>query len=129
MSLGALGLSGASPAVRSVYAALACGLGVCVCVPHSSDYIEDVEPLVNKFVSVPKDYGSLNCAAFIAGVIHGVLLASGFVRAERGVTLAPCGFRGALLFSPLMLFLCVCRVLVWPSPLVPFSRRRCLCAA
>lgn len=47
-----------------------------------ADYIEDVEPLVNKFVSVPKDYGSLNCAAFIAGVIHGVLLASGFVRAE-----------------------------------------------
>lgn len=55
---------------------------VCVCVPHSTDYIEDVEPLVNKFVSVPKDYGSLNCAAFIAGVIHGVLLASGFVRAD-----------------------------------------------
>lgn len=48
--------------------------------PTNADYIEDVEPLVNKFVSVPKDYGSLNCAAFIAGVIHGVLLASGFVR-------------------------------------------------
>lgn len=47
-------------------------------VPPFADYIEDVEPLVNKFVSVPKDYGSLNCAAFIAGVIHGVLLASGF---------------------------------------------------
>eukprot|EP00168_Porphyra_purpurea_P011583 TRINITY_DN2943_c0_g1_i2.p2 TRINITY_DN2943_c0_g1~~TRINITY_DN2943_c0_g1_i2.p2 ORF type:complete len:127 (+),score=25.44 TRINITY_DN2943_c0_g1_i2:107-487(+) len=49
-----------------------CGCG------RSTDYIEDVEPLVNKYVSVPKDYGSLNCAAFIAGVIHGVLLASGF---------------------------------------------------
>lgn len=70
-----------------------------------ADYIEDVEPLVNKFVSVPKDYGSLNCAAFIAGVIHGVLLASGFVRGQ--------GRRVGTLSAPLLhccslLSLCAC---------------------
>ncbi len=27
------------------------------------------EPLVNKFISVPKDKGSLNCASFMAGII------------------------------------------------------------
>jgi len=70
------------------------GLNVAECGgDHAADYIEDVEPLVNKYVSVPRDYGSLNCAAFIAGVIHGVLLASGFVRAcDRGLArfLWPC---------------------------------------
>lgn len=75
-------------------------------VPPYADYIEDVEPLVNKFVSVPKDYGSLNCAAFIAGVIHGVLLASGFVRADG------CGARALLNLyyyrSSLAFSLCAC---------------------
>lgn len=37
------------------------------------DYIYDSNVIVNKFISVPKDMGGLNCAAFIAGVIKGVL--------------------------------------------------------
>ncbi|KAA8498691.1 Trafficking protein particle complex subunit 5 [Porphyridium purpureum] len=41
-------------------------------------YIEEVEPLVNTFVSVPKDFGALNCAAFQGGIVHGILSAAGF---------------------------------------------------
>ncbi|KAI5637625.1 transport protein particle (TRAPP) component domain-containing protein [Phthorimaea operculella] len=33
---------------------------------------------VNKFISVPKDKGSLNCATFNAGIIEAVLTKSGF---------------------------------------------------
>jgi hypothetical protein len=45
---------------------------------HANDdektyYIIEKEPLVNKFISVPKDKGSLNCAAFTAGIIEAVL--------------------------------------------------------
>lgn len=36
-------------------------------------YIYDKEPLTNKFVSLPKEMGQFNCAAFIAGIINGVL--------------------------------------------------------
>lgn len=43
-----------------------------------SDYIEEAEPLVNKYISVPTDYGHFNCAAFSAGIINGVLDAAGF---------------------------------------------------
>ncbi|KAK6620775.1 hypothetical protein RUM43_011070 [Polyplax serrata] len=41
-------------------------------------YIIEKEPLVNKFISVPKDKGSLNCAVFTAGIIEAVLCGSGF---------------------------------------------------
>jgi hypothetical protein len=45
---------------------------------HANDdertyYVIEKEPLVNKFISVPKDKGSLNCAAFEAGIIEAVL--------------------------------------------------------
>ncbi len=45
---------------------------------HANDdektyYIIEKEPVVNKFISVPKDKGSLNCAAFMAGIIEAVL--------------------------------------------------------
>merc|ERR1711893_25363 len=45
---------------------------------HANDdertyYIIEKEPLVNKFISVPKDKGSLNCASFVAGIIEAVL--------------------------------------------------------
>jgi len=43
-----------------------------------TDYIIESEPLVNKFISVPKDKGSLNCASFIAGVIESVLTEMNF---------------------------------------------------
>lgn len=41
--------------------------------------IIDQSPVTNKFISVPKEMGSLNCAAFIAGVVKGVLDATNFV--------------------------------------------------
>ena len=34
--------------------------------------ISDNEPLVNYFISVPKEMSQLNCAAFVAGIIEGV---------------------------------------------------------
>lgn len=45
---------------------------------HSNDeegtyYVIEEKPLVNRFISVPKDKGSLNCAAFEAGIIEAVL--------------------------------------------------------
>jgi len=40
--------------------------------------IIEKEPLVNTFISVPKDKGTLNCAAFAAGVIEAILNASNF---------------------------------------------------
>lgn len=38
-----------------------------------ADMINEKEPLVNTYISVPKDLGGLNCASFVAGVVHGVL--------------------------------------------------------
>lgn len=40
--------------------------------------IHELEPLTNKFISVPPDLGQLDCAAYIAGIIRGVLTSSGF---------------------------------------------------
>lgn len=40
--------------------------------------ITDNVPLVSKFISIPKDYGNLNCAAFIAGIVEGALDSAGF---------------------------------------------------
>lgn len=34
--------------------------------------IIDNEPVVNKYVSVPREMSQLNCAAFVAGVVEGV---------------------------------------------------------
>ncbi|XP_047990288.1 trafficking protein particle complex subunit 5 isoform X1 [Leguminivora glycinivorella] len=50
---------------------------------HANDdertyYIIEKDALVNKFISVPKDKGSLNCATFNAGIIEAVLTRSGF---------------------------------------------------
>lgn len=55
---------------------------------HSNDddstyYIIEKEPLVNKFISVPKDKGNLNCAIFVGGIIEGILNSSGFVSNGR----------------------------------------------
>ncbi|KAL3869420.1 hypothetical protein ACJMK2_042108 [Sinanodonta woodiana] len=41
-------------------------------------YIIEKEPVVNKFISVPKDKGSLNCAAFTAGILEAVLNGTNF---------------------------------------------------
>ena len=40
--------------------------------------ISDTEVFVNKFISVPKDMGQLNCAAFVAGIVKGILAGAGF---------------------------------------------------
>lgn len=41
-------------------------------------YIIEKEPLVNTFISVPKDKSSLNCASYIAGIVESVLTLCGF---------------------------------------------------
>lgn len=51
---------------------------------HANDddrtyYLIEKESVVNKFISVPKDKGNLNCAAFSAGIIEGILNTSNFV--------------------------------------------------
>jgi len=46
--------------------------------------ISDNEPVVNKYISVPKDMSQLNCAAYVAGMIEGVCDAAGFT--TGGVT-------------------------------------------
>lgn len=39
-----------------------------------NDYmITDDTPLMSQFISVPQDMGDLNCSAFVAGIIEGVL--------------------------------------------------------
>lgn len=40
--------------------------------------IIDNEPLVNAFLSVPREMSQLNCAAFVAGMIEGVCDGAGF---------------------------------------------------
>lgn len=40
--------------------------------------IIDNEPLVNTFISIPKEMSQLNCAAFVAGIIEGICDAAGF---------------------------------------------------
>ena len=41
-------------------------------------YIYDNQPVTNRFLSVPKGLGSLNCAAYVAGIVAGVCDAAGF---------------------------------------------------
>ncbi|RYP48796.1 hypothetical protein DL770_001843 [Monosporascus sp. CRB-9-2] len=40
--------------------------------------IIDNEPLVNRYVSVPREMSQLNCAAFVAGIVEGVCDGSAF---------------------------------------------------
>ncbi len=71
-----------------------------VAVQAEDEYmISDYDLFVNKFISVPKDMGALNCAAFVAGIVKGVLDGAGF-RA-----------RSALHHHPVLLF-CVLLALV-----------------
>eukprot|EP00899_Mesostigma_viride_P006639 jgi/Mesvir1/15977/Mv08286-RA.1 len=46
---------------------------------HEDEYmINEKELLVNKYISVPKDFGQLNCGAYVAGIVKGVLDGAGF---------------------------------------------------
>lgn len=40
--------------------------------------ITDNEPLVNAFISVPKEMNQLNCAAYVAGIVEGICDAAAF---------------------------------------------------
>jgi len=41
---------------------------------HEDEYmIREKDPLVSRFISVPKDMGHLHCGSFICGIIKGVL--------------------------------------------------------
>jgi hypothetical protein len=40
--------------------------------------IVDNEPLVNAYISVPKEMSQLNCAAYVAGIVEGVCDGAGF---------------------------------------------------
>lgn len=42
--------------------------------------IHENNPVTNTFISLPADMGQLNCAAFLAGIIAGVLDSAKFVR-------------------------------------------------
>ncbi|RHY28654.1 hypothetical protein DYB32_006273 [Aphanomyces invadans] len=46
------------------------------------DMIHENAPLTNKYISVPTDMGQLNCAAYTAGVLRGILDSGGFVRLQ-----------------------------------------------
>lgn len=55
-------------------------------------YIIEKEPLVNTYISVPRENSSLNCAAFNAGIVEAILTHSGFpakvtVHWHKGTTL------------------------------------------
>lgn len=45
--------------------------------------ITDNEPLINGYISVPKEMNQLNCAAFVAGIVEGVC---GGLGMEAGVS-------------------------------------------
>jgi len=56
--------------------------------------IFEAEPVTNKFVSVPANLGGareLNCAAYIAGIISGILTAAGFTTTSVQARLAEDG--------------------------------------
>eukprot|EP00054_Salpingoeca_dolichothecata_P009519 m.53660 g.53660 ORF g.53660 m.53660 type:complete len:184 (+) comp18424_c0_seq2:48-599(+) len=40
--------------------------------------ISDKDLIVNKYISVPKEFGSLNCASFVAGIVEAVLVHAHF---------------------------------------------------
>ena len=43
------------------------------------DLLIEKDPIVNTYVSVPKDKSSLNCAAFIGGILEAILNDANFV--------------------------------------------------
>ncbi|KAI9034324.1 NO signaling/Golgi transport ligand-binding domain-containing protein [Hyaloraphidium curvatum] len=46
---------------------------------HEDEYmISDNEPVLTKYISVPKEFATLNCGAFIAGIVEGILDAAQF---------------------------------------------------
>lgn len=56
--------------------------------------IIDNEPLVNAYISVPKEMSQLNCAAFAAGIIEGVCDGAGFPARVTAHTVGDTGGSG-----------------------------------
>ncbi|KHE84128.1 TRAPP I complex, partial [Neurospora crassa] len=57
--------------------------------------IIDNEPLVNAYISVPKEMSQLNCAAFAAGIIEGVCDGAGFPARVTAHTVGDTGGGGS----------------------------------
>ena len=59
---------------------ISCVLILISLPPQADDeyMLSDYDLFVNQFISVPKDMGQLNCAAFIAGILKGALHGAGF---------------------------------------------------
>lgn len=66
-----------SPMWKSMFGKVANELEKSQDVNNEYMIIDNV-PMVSKFINVPKDYGNLNCSAFVAGIIEGALDSSGF---------------------------------------------------
>jgi hypothetical protein len=47
------------------------------------DMITDNDPVINKFISTPRELSSLNTGAFVAGIVEAILDGSNFVSAHH----------------------------------------------
>merc|ERR1712187_841059 len=46
---------------------------------HENEYmLNDKALLVNHYISVPQDYGAVNCGAYVAGIVEGLLRSAEF---------------------------------------------------
>lgn len=61
-----------------------------VALVNTQDMITDNEPLLTKYISVPRESSSLNCGAFVAGLVESVLDASQFVSFKKNSFQKPC---------------------------------------
>mmetsp|Transcript_9839 Transcript_9839/g.30630 ORF Transcript_9839/g.30630 Transcript_9839/m.30630 type:complete len:191 (-) Transcript_9839:164-736(-) len=59
---------------------------------HENEYmLNDKALLVNRFVSVPRDFGAVNCGAYVAGIVEGVLRSAEFPAAASAHTVEELG--------------------------------------
>lgn len=52
--------------------------------------IVEQAPLVNKYVSLPKELAGLNCAAYVGGIVKGILDGADFVCIVLGRSIDRC---------------------------------------
>lgn len=60
--------------------------------------IIDNKPLVNQYISVPREISGLNCAAFVAGVVEGVCEGADFPASVMAVTVGEVMWPGKTVF-------------------------------
>lgn len=54
---------------------------------HENEYmLNDKAFLVNRFISVPRDFGAVNCGAYVAGIVEGILRSAEFPAAVSAHT-------------------------------------------